>query len=192
MKMTANKLLIAGLFCVMSSSCFADNRDRGISYSPDHWPSRWSSAIRQQQSGGYPTRKIERTPPPELPSTGSLTGVSEQDLFYSPERNSFRQNRTTRSDSPHYLRENRSYTRESRKPAYAYYGMPPAVYSYPGYANGLANIATDPVLGHPGVGIPIMPGIPYGYPFMGLGPVYYPGMVYPGSMGMWNPPFGAW
>ena len=44
-------------------------------------------------------------------------------------------------------------------------------------------IAMDPVLGHPGIGIPMMPGVPNAFPPGGM-PYGYPGM--------WNPSFGGW
>lgn len=180
----------------MGSQVFADSQSRGLSYSPDHWPNRWSSAIQQQQGGKYPTRQIKQAPPPALPEEGS--GVSEQDLFYSPSiQNRFGQrggDRLQRFEQqlPQF-RQFRNAKREARKGAFAYHGMPALQYgnhsrSYSSFPYGTAPLGIDPVLGHPGMGIPIMPGTPYGYPFIG-----YPyGGGYPGGMGMWNPPFGAW
>lgn len=199
MKLTRCKRTIIALLLSMASAySYADNSGRGISYSHDQWPSRWSHAI-QQQSGAYPSRTIENTPPPELPTTFDRE-VSGQDLFYSPSLDQFRQQRPSRSvpRQTQYYRDNKNstYSNESRKAAFAYYGMRPlaphAGYAYPGFDHGFGNVAMDPVLGHPGIGIPIMPGVPYGYPLMGYSPVIYPGMGYPGSFGMWNPPFGAW
>jgi len=199
MKMN-QKLLSFLLGCAIASPVIAEHRGRDLSYSPDHWPSRWSTAIRQQQSGNYPTRQIENTPPPELPSSDSIWEVSEHDLFSAPATE--RYNRPARRGgrkTPSYFRDYKKRTIQPRRAAFAYYGMPPLspAQVHPGSANGLNNIAIDPVLGHPGMGIPIMPGTPYGYPFMGYSPAHYPGAIYPGSMypgsvGMWNPPFGAW
>jgi len=187
------------LLCGTGSQVYADSQSRGLSYSPDHWPNRWSSAIRQQQDGGkYPTRQLKQTPPPALPEEES--GVSEQDLFYSPStQGRYGQRRTNRSqrwnrfdDQLPYYRQFRDARRQARRGAFAYHGMPALQQSNygraaTGFPYGTSPLGIDPVLGHPGIGIPIMPGTPYGYPFAG-----YPYAGYPSGMGMWNPPFGAW
>lgn len=195
---TLNTVMVLFLLSGLSSQLHADPQSRGLSYSPDHWPNRWSSAIRQQQGGKYPTRQLKQTPPPALPEEGG--DVSEQDLFYSPsmrgrygQRRGDRDQRSSRFDDqlPHY-RQFRDARRESRRGAFAYYGMPALQHSNymrasSGFPYGTSPIGMDPVLGHPGMGIPIMPGTPFGSPFAG-----YPYSGYPGGMGMWNPPFGAW
>lgn len=188
-------LLLSGL----NSQLYADG-SRGLSYSPDHWPDRWSSTIRQQQTGKYPTRELRQSPPPALPDETS--GVSEQDLFYSPSmqnrygrRHFDRDQRLDRfNDQVPQYRRLRDRRREVRESAFAYRGMPAPQYGhygspYSAFPYGTSPLGIDPVLGHPGIGIPIMPGTPYGYPFLG-----YPYGGYPGGMGMgmWNPPFGAW
>ncbi len=186
------------LLCGTSSQLYADSQSRGLSYSPDHWPNRWSSAIRQQQGGKYPTRQLKQTPPPALPEEEG--GVLEQDLFYSPsahdgygQRRTNRNTRWNRFDNQlPYYRQFRDARREARRGAFAYHGMPALQQSHygrvaTGFPYGTSPLGIDPVLGHPGIGIPIMPGTPYGYPFAG-----YPYAGYPGGMGMWNPPFGAW
>ena len=93
-----------------------------------------------------------------------------------------------------------------RKSAFAYYGMPalryPASFNHVGgFPYGTAPPGIDPVLGSPGMGIPIMPGVPFGYPLVGYPYGAYPfagypyggySPVYPGPMRNWNPPFGLW
>lgn len=184
----------------VNSQSLAESQYRGLSYSPDHWPKRWSSTIRQQQNGKYPTRQIKQMPPPELPEQGS--GVSEQDLFYSPSiHDRYGQRRADRlqrfDDELSKFREFRDATREARRAAFAYHGMPALQYgnyagAYSGFPYGTAPLGIDPVLGHPGIGIPIMPGTPYGYPFVGYPYGGFPYTGYPGGLGMMNPPFGAW
>ena len=189
------------LSCGLSTQLHAETRVQGLSYSPDHWPKRWSSTIRQQQNGhSYPTRQFKQAPPPALPETGS--GVSEQDLFYSPSI----QNRFGRRDADRLQRFDdqlsnyhkfRDASREARKATYAYHGMPALqpgsnLNAFTGFPYGTTPLGIDPVLGHPGIGIPILPGVPYGYPFVGHP---YGGIPYLGSplgVGAWNPPFGVW
>jgi len=181
----------------------ADSRTHGLSYSSDHWPKRWSSAIRQQQGGKFPTRKIDKTPLAELPE-----GVSGQDLFYSPQqgqhynqldrRNNFnRDYQNQRQDRRQQRRHERNRYVKMRDAAFAYhtlYRAPPyggniSPYGMNPYAVSMTTM--DPVLGHPGMGIPMMPAIPGGYPMGGYPMVGGP-FAYPGSAGMWSPPFGAW
>ena len=180
-------LVMCCMFCV-TATVFADSTRDGVSYSPDYWPQRWSSAIHQQQNGRFPTREKPNAPPPK-----DYESVSEQDLFYMPSErrayaDDYRRDRFEDRRARHrYLREAR---RMSRDAAYAYhemYPMYPAPYmggfggGYWGFPYGTAPLGIDPVLGSPGIGIPIMPGTPFGYPYAG-----YPGF------GFWNPPFGAW
>lgn len=185
------------LTCGVCSQAYTETQTQGLSYSTDQWPKRWSSAIRQQQNGDYPTRQLRQTPPPDLPEEGSV--VSEHDLFYSPHVRSFGERRRDRrqrhkrfDEEFSSFREFRDARREARKGAFAYHGMPALNYGsvagpYSSFPYGTAPLGIDPVLGHPGIGIPIMPGTPYGYPFIG-----YPFAGYPGGLGMWNPPFGVW
>lgn len=169
----------------------ADTHRRGLTYSPDHWPNRWSTAIRQQQNGDrFPTREKQK-----FSRLKEQESVSEQDLFSSPSQS----RRFDRDDifeerlSRH--RQLRDASRRSREAAYAYHDMANTAYPYPGYSPyaggyplGTAPLGIDPVLGHPGIGIPLIPGVPYGYP-LGVYPYgFYPGL----GMGAWNPPFGAW
>jgi len=188
LKPIAILLSVLWLGC-LSVAVYADSARGGVSYSPEHWPQRWSSAIRQQQDGRFPTREKPQTPPPK-----QYESVSEQDLFYMPtERQGYgyehRQDRFEDRQSRHrYLREAH---RLSRDAAYAYHDMYPmygnmggfggGYAGYGGFPYGTAPLGIDPVLGSPGIGIPIMPGTPYGFPYGG-----YPGV------GFWNPPFGAW
>ena len=177
--------LILMLFCGLSVQANADSRNGGVTYSPEHWPNRWSSAIRQQQDGRFPTREKPQAPPPT-----QRESVSEQDLFYLPSASQsydfdHRQDRfDDRLSRQRYYRDARHLSREA---AYAYYDRYPRYpyagfgSAYSGFPYGTAPLGIDPVLGHPGMGIPIMPGTPFGYPYGG-----YPGF------GSWNPPFGAW
>lgn len=167
----------------LSSQTYADSVSGNVTYSPEHWPNRWSSAIRQQQDGRYPTRQK-----PEARRDIERETVSEQDLFYLPSSRRARDydHRLDRFDDQ--LSRQRYYRdaqRMSREAAYAYHDVYPA-YPYAGggwggFPYGTAPLGIDPVLGHPGIGIPIMPGTPFGYPFVG----------YPGVWGAY-PPFGGW
>lgn len=190
-------VMLAGL----SIAASAQAGGRGVSYSPDQWPTRWSSAIQQQQNGNYPTRQLNQSPPPELPAQAS--SVSEQDLFSIPSlrrgdeqsRQGWR-HRQPYGQMPHYrrFRDNQlangyGVGQGASMAAFAYYGMPAMQYgnftnAYSGFPYGTAPMGIDPVLGHPGMGIPIMPGTPFGYPMMGL-----PIAGYPGGVGI---PFGRW
>lgn len=179
-------LLITGVY----QQVYAERHDRGLTYSPDHWPNRWSSAIRQQQNGGrFPTREKQK-----FSRHKEQESVSDKDLFSSSsqkrhfDRDGFFAERLSRH------RQLRDASRHSRDAAFAYHDMANAAYPYPehspyaGYPLGTAPLGIDPVLGHPGIGIPLIPGVPYGYP-LGV----YPYGAYPGlGIGAWNPPFGAW
>ena len=177
---------LAGLvLCGLSVQAYADSQGSGVTYSPEHWPNRWSSAIRQQQDNRFPTRQK-----PQAPQANERESVSEQDLFYVPSsRNRYDFDRhqdrfDERMSRQRYFREAQ---RMSRDAAYAYHDVYPA-YPYAGFPGGwngfpygTAPLGIDPVLGHPGIGIPIMPGTPFGYPYAG----------FPGVWGGY-PPFGVW
>ena len=200
--------LLIALLVGFSGPVNAQSNGNQVSYSPDHWPNRWSSAIRQQQTAKFPTRDTVQTSPAELPEA-----VFEQDLFYSPSmagRNDRGEGRLHLGHriSPHrFSRNSGQYIRD---PAFAYQpGFGAAYQNYGGstymHPSTASMPAFDPV-GYPGAGIPLMPGGPGAYPmniaaFGGLpfggippGGAPYGGMpmAYPGSMGIWNPPFGAW
>lgn len=181
-----------------TSQVSADSQSGGLSYSPDHWPNRWSSAIRQKQNGKFPTRKKQQQSM-DLRQSEKGQSVSEQDLFYSPD-SAHRFNREYSHDQfddrAARYRHIRDVRRLSREAAFAYNDMANMTGPYGGYGQyyggGSYGIGIDPVLGHPGIGIPIMPGTPLGYP-MGLHPFgAYPGGGYPFGVGAWNPPFGMW
>ncbi len=188
--LTLSKSMLTCLFVVLSFHVYADSRVRNLSYSPDHWPTRWSSAIRQQQSSKFPNRQKDQVVPPALPET-----VSEQDLFYSPppasrhdccaRRYGFNQHFSRH----HYLHNPRDNVRDA---AYAYQiGFQVSPYSGMGQAYmstpySASMVGMDPVLGYPGIGMPMMPGVPAGYLFGGVS------YGSPGNMGMWNPVFGRW
>lgn len=198
--MTRATLLVslAGLGMPMTATA----GQNGVSYSADHWPSRWGSAIRQKQNGHYPTRQLHQTPPPELPQSNESEALTGQNLFYSPDlygqaKGKQQHRYRAQQQFPRFRRYRDNHRaareeRESRKAAYAYHGMPALQYGH--YTNpyqfplGTAPMGIDPVLGHPGIGIPILPGVPYGYPGLGLPFTGY----YPGAYGMGNPVFGGW
>jgi len=200
-------LLIVLLVAVAGEVC-AEPNSRQVTYSPDHWPSRWSSAIHQQQNARFPTRVEEKVTLEELPET-----VLEQDLFSSPSlgarhdsgqrpynygqrqlKHRFSRNsgQNMRDAAFAYQSGNRAapanYGGPAYRPAYAYpHATPmPAMGLLPGYPG-----VGYPGVGFPGAGFPIMPGLPGAYP-MYIGP--YGGMPYgyPGNMAMWTPPFGPW
>lgn len=187
-QMPGNNLLTAltmVLSCGLSMPAYADSQSSGVTYSHENWPQRWSSAIRQQQDGRYPTREK-----PQAPQASERESVSEQDLFYVPSAqnpNDFGRRHERFDDRHSRQRYYRDAQRMSREAAYAYHDVYP-VYPYAGFAAGwggfpygTAPLGIDPVLGHPGIGIPIMPGTPFGYPYAG----------FPGGWGGY-PPFGAW
>ena len=178
--------IIMVMWCGLSVPVNADSPRDGVTYSPENWPNRWSSAIHQQQNGHFPTREKPQAPPPK-----QYESVSEQDLFYTPPASQtygydhYHDRFDDRQSRHRYLRDAR---RMSRDAAYAYHEMYPNYGymggfggGYGGFPYGTAPLGIDPVLGSPGIGIPIMPGTPYGFPYGG-----YPGV------GFWNPPFGAW
>ena len=205
MKMNKHRdysLLTGSMTCLLVCLTFqvhADSRTQDLSYSPDHWPNRWSSAIRQQQTGKFPSRQKDQGAPPELPAEFS-DEVSEQDLFssqpvYSPSQG----RRYSRGDrrggvNHHFSRQrySQSVRRNVRDAAFAYHSIVPAAHyngmQQPFMRNPYAAPmpVMDPVLGHPGIGIPMMPGVPIGY---------LPGLMpygYPGNTGMWNPYVSRW
>lgn len=185
-----SKSILACLMVGLSFHVHADSRVRNLSYSPDHWPTRWSSAIRQQQSSKFPTRQKDQAAPPALPET-----VSEQDLFSSPPQGSRhdccarRYGFNQRFSHQNYLHNARGNVRDA---AYAYqirfqvspYSGMGQLYMPTPYASSM--MVMDPVLGHPGIGMPMMPGVPAGYLFGGVS------YGFPGNTGMWNPVYGRW
>ena len=187
---------IAMLVFGISVPVLADSRASGLSYSPDHWPNRWSTAIRQKQDGKFPSRPNQRHSG-EKPARDYSDAVSGRDLFSSPAdtrygREEFDQF-TGHAARHRYLRDAQ---RLSRDAAVAYNDMANMTGQYGGYGPGPAvspfGIGIDPVLGHPGMGIPIMPGTPLGYP-IGVYPFgAYPYGGFPFGTGAWNQPFGAW
>ena len=197
--------LSAGLLVLLlmgfGGQVFAGPNSRQVSYSHDHWPTRWSTAIRQQQTAKFPTRDKVQVTLADLPEA-----VYEQDLFFSPslanrvERGSGQYNYGKRNSAQHFSRNSDQYNRDA---AFAYqrrFGPPPNNYNYGGstYMNpyGPSMPAMGPMPGYPGVGFPVMPGVPGAYPLQvfpfGGTPFGYPGNLGPWNMGGWNQPFGAW
>jgi len=198
--------LFSGLMMIalttISVPVAAASKSDQVSYSPEHWPTRWSSAIHQQQSAKFPTRNNTQLPPGELP-----TAVSEQDLFYSPNesrqyRNSNRPYQYNKQYSgQRFSRDQGQYMRDA---AYAYQrrlrAMPTGyntINSMPGSYTGSMPVM-DPVLGHPSFAVPIYPGQQNMYPMGGLpssgmfpfgGFSFFGGPFgYPVNMGFWSAP----
>ncbi len=145
---------------------------QGVSYSYDHWPKRWSSAIHQQQDARFPTRQKS-----DIPRQHKEHSISARDLFYVPSTD----NRygfaypgsqvDERLSRNRYLRAIRTSPRES---AYAYHPIQPMYFSgqfgpvYGGFGMNSGAVGFDPVMGMPGNGMPFMPGAPYRYPAVGF------------------------
>lgn len=199
--------LLIILLVAFAGKVYADPNSRHVTYSPDHWPSRWSSAIHQQQNARFPTRVEEKVTLEELPET-----VVEQDLFFSPSVDA-RDDQGHRSHNYGQRQLKARFSRNSgqqiRDAAFAYqsgYGRAPANYAGPAYRPANVNPYATPMpamgplpglpgvgypgVGYPGVGFPMMPGAPGAYP-MNIGPYGMP-YGYPGNMAMWTPPFGPW
>ncbi len=168
-----------------STAKYTQRNMQGISYSHDHWPKRWSSAIHQQKDARFPTRQKQ-----QRPAHSKEESVFESDLFYLPynsrprgfeNRQNYHDGRLSRN---RYMREKRRMSRES---AYAYYGQQPMYpqggfgHVYGGFGMNSGPVGIDPVMGSPGNGIPVMPGTPYGFP----APGFY-GMDY------WRSPYARW
>jgi len=170
----------------------AQNKESRVSYSPEDWPTRWSSAIHQQKTAKFPTRTNTQEPLTELPEA-----VSEQDLFYSPQ-----QDRRMRQDSrsyshyqpyskQHFARKTNQTGRDSAR-AYLtnnrqtnirqtqrYYGNSPY-----GYQNASSLTVMDPILGHPSLAVPMAPSFPmnmWPFGFMSFGALPYAGNPYAGA-----------
>jgi len=164
-------LMLSGL----SSQLYAESGHRqvqSVSYSYDHWPKRWSSAIHQQQDSRFPNRQKSN-----IPAQQKEKSISEHDLFYLPSTDrrygfSYPRNQANERLSGHrYLRDVRMTSRES---AYAYRRMQPMYFSghfgpvYGGFGMNAGTVGLDPVIGMPGNGIPFMSSTPYGYPAPGF------------------------
>ena len=184
--------LLLALLTGFGGQAYADPNQ--VSYSPDHWPSRWSSAIRQQQTARFPTRDEVQAPPAGLPQA-----VFEQDLFYSPsmasrfERSDRRYNHARQAPAQRFSRHSGRYIRDA---AFAYQNRFSAgpnnhTGSASMYPYGTSVPAMDPMPTFPGVGLPMMPGIPGAYP---MNITQFGGMPFghPGNMTQWYPPPGSW
>ncbi len=186
--------LTASLLSIgLSSQTYAESMNRqvqGVTYSYDHWPKRWSSAIHQQKDARFPTRQKQ-----QVPSRKMEESVFEHDLFYLPTPrgrygfDAHYDQQTRRRSQNRYMRELRRLPRES---AYAYYPMQPMYrpagygHIYGGFGVNTGPIGLDPVMGSPGNGIPVMPGTPYGFPA--------PGFIGSGYQmpGYWGTPYSRW
>jgi len=184
---------VVGIVLVLSGlHANAGSRSNEVNYSPDHWPSRWSSAIHQQKNGKFPKREQDQTQPDELPEA-----VSEQDLFYSY-LNSGRMNPETnlkKYDRRYLQQPIRDTKRQTAyQPSQGYYNRlrsTPQNYGANPHYGG--NPMIDPVTGFPGGGLPVLPGMPGSAP-MGMSPNYggvpYGGMPY-GGMPYGGVPYGG-
>lgn len=169
--------IVSGLFLLsgLAMPLYAEPGQRqmqAVSYSYDHWPKRWSSAIHQQQDARFPTRQKS-----EIPKQHKEQSISARDLFYVPSTD----NRygvaypgsqfDERLSRNRYLRAIRTSPRES---AYAYHPIQPMYFSgqfgpvYGGIGMNSAMVGFDPVMGMPGNGMLNMPAAPYGYPAPGF------------------------
>lgn len=174
------------LFCCYLVSVKADDT---VTYSPEQWPKRWSSAIRHEQnSNNYPERD-------ESQSINEQGGevFSDQDLFYnSPEERHLQRRHKRRrgwerqsrfaDHSSQYRNRARSsgmrrYPNSYMRAPYAYGAYPyaygsPGYMGYPGYLSpytGYGLYGPSPLLA-PGLGLgyPGLLGSPLGYPYPGL------------------------
>ena len=170
---------------------------QAISYSPEQWPKRWSTAIRHEQDARYPVRHAE----------GNRYGkgrrvFSDENLFFnSPEEERYRNQPRQRNGwaGGSHRRDNeyryryRRYSPVASPCAcsteaysgysyvdnpYAYTYSRPYLTGYPAYT-GYGLYGPDPLLGYPGVGYPSLPGSPLGYPYPGLTGVAPLGGPYP-------------
>ncbi len=213
MNKTKIKTTVIGL--IISVVCIgvpvdAEEKGNRVSYSPEDWPTRWSSAIHQQKTAKFPTRTNTQEPLTELPEA-----VSDQDLFFSPQQGRrMRQdsrsyshyqpysqqyfarkgNQTGRDSASAYLTNNRLMN--MRQPQ-SYYGNSPY-----GYQNASLQTVMDPVLGHPSLVVPMSPRFPmnmWPFGFMSFGGLPYArnpyGAVpygYPINNIGWRPQVGPW
>jgi len=142
---------------------------QGVSYSDDHWPKRWSSAIHQQQDARFPDRQKTK-----LTVQHREESISARDLFYLPSTGNPYGFNYSRGQVDERLRRNR-YLRDahraSREAAYAYQRMQPMQFSgrfgpvYGGFNMNSGLVGMDPVVAMPGSGMPFPP---YGYPPSGF------------------------
>jgi len=172
---------------------YADPKENQINYSPDHWPSRWSSAIHKQQTGRFPKRDNNQNQPAELPEA-----VSGQDLFYSYSGES-------QLHSGEKLNKyDRRYLKQPAKANEAHRNVPSRInnpYRLPHYQNRTPYMVNshngyspvyEPAFGPPGTGMPYA-GMPYaGMPYGGMpyGGMPYGGMPY-GGMPYGGMPYGG-
>ena len=124
--------LLVGLGVLWGFTVAAQGTDKAaLSYSPEHWPSRWSSAVRQQEGTVFPDRNGERT----IGSRDEF--VTESDLFAKPGR---RQDWDELGESDAWDRisafEDRKF--RNRRDRNRGRGLPPPPFGYPGsgYSNG--------------------------------------------------------
>jgi hypothetical protein len=216
-----NRMKTFAIFLLMSSLVTVGVNTRvaaenAITYSPEQWPSRWASGMRQQQNGRYPDRRAEH-----VPSDEPDRSVSEDDLFlYPPDgRRHYRQQREQfRSGDRRSRYEDRESRFNQRRDAIererdrhwsTAYGDFPRPYPYAGnmpYAGGPNPYGYGAYGAYP-YGYGAYGAYPYGYglyggdPLLGFppigfgnplmfGPTYgYPLLGYPG-MGSWGAPYG--
>ncbi len=177
----------------LTSITWADAEWRGgtLTYSPDRWPSRWSSVVRQaprddDRAYGYGYRdRRDRQDNPWAHDSSMLFDVPEATRPWGePPRKSRRQQERARSYREQARPEYRRNPGYEQYPAYGlnpYAGMAAPV--YPGLGFGYAPPVVAPGLTYPyGVSPLLTPTVPGAYPYG----------VYPGRPGGLNWPMGAW
>ncbi len=168
-----------------TSTVLAGASESKVSYSTDHWPNRWSSAI-HQKSGKYPSRERDPVDAPDLPKE-----VSEHDLFYTlaaprqaqPMRGSFNSGAAYAYGNPYRATQLQNISQQVQHPMLGYPGYQPNFSPYP-VSNSMPGMYGAPFGAYPMIGTPFSPlgSLPMGgFPF-----------AVPGFMGMWNPMFTPW
>jgi len=185
------ELKVAAVGFIISMMCagvpaYAENEENRVSYSPEDWPTRWSSAIHQQKTAKFPTRTNTQAPLTELPEA-----VSDADLFHSPQQGRgmgqaprpynyyqpytnqhfARKGNQTGRDSAHAYQPNVRNTQ-------GYYGN-----TQYGYQNASSLTVMDPILGHPSLAVPMAPRFPmnmWPFGFMSFGGFPYAANPYGG------------
>lgn len=192
--------LLIALLVGLVGQISAQSKSENISYSHEQWPTRWSSAIQQQQTSKFPNRQVVETALAELPES-----VSDQDLFYSPPAG--RQYSVGRGRNNNYKRGytaqqfSRNQGQYIRDAAFAYqsagrgnnYGTPNYMRPY-----NASMPVMDPVLGHPSFPLPMMaaPGVypmgmmPFSVMPFGAMPFGIMPFGFPTGANYWTSPYG--
>jgi len=195
-KMKLPRLLFVASFVAGNSLIYAASQS-DISYSTQHWPARWSSAI-HQNSDKYPKRDLKQKEFVE-----DSQSVSNGDLFSTlPQQYGapvgIGINQQTRTYNNRYFQMPQQQKRRNFQTAYTPYTV--SGQNYPIDANNFMPFGGLPYQAYPMVGYP-MGGFPNtGFPNTGFPNTGFPMGGYPMGalpmagmpfMGMWNP-FGSW